>query len=158
MKRDNYISWDSFFMGLAELAAQRSKDPSTQVGACIVGENNEILSVGYNGFPRGCSDDTNSWEREGSFLETKYARVCHAELNSILLRRGSVAGARLYVTLFPCNECAKAIIQSGIKEVIYKDDKYKNTDSTVIAKALFNEANIKYREYESEGKIIELKL
>lgn len=158
MKRNNYISWDSFFMGLAELAAQRSKDPSTQVGACIVGKDNEILSVGYNGFPRGCSDETNSWEREGEFLETKYAKVCHAELNSILLRRGSVQESRLYVTLFPCNECAKAIIQSGITEVVYKDDKYAESDSTKVAKALFDEANIKYRKYESEGKVIELKL
>lgn len=158
MKRDNYISWDSFFMGLAELAAQRSKDPSTQVGACIVGQNNEILSVGYNGFPKGCSDDTNSWKRDGDFLETKYAKVCHAELNCILLRRGNVQGTRLYVTLFPCNECAKAIIQSGIKEVIYKSDKYATSSATKIAKELFDESGVKYREYESEGKVIELKL
>ena len=158
MKRENYISWEAFFMGLAEIAAQRSKDPSTQVGACIVGMNNEILSVGYNGFPRGCSDDSSYWKREGEFLETKYARVCHAELNAILLRRGSVEGARLFVTLFPCNECAKAIIQSGIKEVIYKDDKYADKESTIVSKALFDEANVKYRKYESEGKIIEIKL
>ncbi len=145
-------------MGLAEIACHRSKDPSTQVGACIVGNDNEILSVGYNGFPRGCSDNSQYWKREGQFLETKYARVCHAELNAILLRRGDVKGAKLFVTLFPCNECAKAIIQSGIKEVIYKDDKYDGTDSNKVAKALFDEANIKYRKYESEGKVIEIKL
>lgn len=158
MKRENYISWEAFFMGLAEMAKERSKDPSTQVGACIVGEDNEILSVGYNGFPRGCTDDSEFWKREGAFLETKYARVCHAELNAILLRRGNVKGAKLYVTLFPCNECAKAIIQAGIKEVIYKEDKYDGTDANKVAKALFDEAKVKYRKYESEGKIIEIKL
>lgn len=158
MKRENYISWEAFFMGLAEIASQRSKDPSTQVGACIVGKNNEILSVGYNGFPRGCSDDSSYWKREGKFLETKYARVCHAELNAILLRRGNVEGAKLFVTLFPCNECAKAIIQSGIKEVIYKDDKYADTESVKVSKALFDEAHVEYRKYESEGKVIEIKL
>lgn len=157
MKREDYISWDAFFMGLALLGKERSKDPSTQVGACIVGKNNQILSVGYNGFPRGCSDEKH-WDREGEFLETKYARVCHAELNAILLRQGSVEGARLYVTLFPCNECAKLIIQSGIKEIIYYDDKYADTDSVKVSKALFDEVGLKYHLYEKEEKEIKLKI
>ena len=110
-KRQDYISWDEYFMGVAKLAGMRSKDPGTQVGACIVGQDNKILSMGYNGFPIGCSDDEFPWEREGDTLKTKYPYVTHSELNAILnYRGGSLAGAKLYVTLFPCNECAKAII------------------------------------------------
>ena len=125
MKREGYISWDEYFMGVALLAAERSKDPNTQVGACIVDEDNRIVSTGYNGFPYGCSDDEYPWSREGKNAEdTKYGYVVHAELNAILNARGrSVVGTRLYVALFPCNECAKAIIQSGIREVIYLSDK-----------------------------------
>ena len=126
MKRTNYISWDEYFMGVALLAAKRSKDPNTQVGACIVDKNNIIISTGYNGLPIGCSDDEYSWEREGD--DTKYQYVVHAELNTILNATGkSLRGARLYVSLFPCKECAKAIIQSGIKEIVYLSDKYANT-------------------------------
>jgi len=158
VKREDYISWDAFFMGLALLACERSKDPSTQVGACVVGNKNQILSVGYNGFPRGCSDDSGHWGRDGEFLETKYARVCHAELNTILLSHGDIEGAKMYVTLFPCNECAKIIIQSGIKEIIYYNDKYADTDAVRISKALFDEAGVKYQSYEQENKKIELKI
>jgi dCMP deaminase len=158
MKREDYISWDAFFMGLALLACKRSKDPSTQVGAVLVGSKNQILSVGYNGFPRGCSDDSGHWKREGDFMETKYARVCHAELNTILLSRGDIENTRLYVTLFPCNECAKAIIQSGVKEIIYYDDKYADADNVIISKALFDEAGIKYYLYEKENKKIEIEI
>lgn len=158
MKKKDYISWDEYFMGIALLSANRSKDPNTQVGACIVSNDNRILSIGYNGAPRGLHDDIMKWDREGDFLNTKYAYVCHGELNAILNYRGDLSGSKIYVALFPCNECAKAIIQAGIKEVIYKDDKYADKDSTIVSKALFDEANVKYRKYESEGKIIEIKL
>ena len=132
MKRQDYLSWDEYFMGIALLSAQRSKDNSTQVGACIVNKENKILSVGYNGMPTGCNDDDMPWEREGDFLNTKYPYVCHAELNAILnYNGGSLKGARVYVTLFPCNECTKAIIQSGIKEIIYLSDKYADTDGVI---------------------------
>ena len=133
MKRRDYISWDEYFMGVSLLAAKRSKDPNTQVGACIVDGGNIILSTGYNGFPYGCSDDVYPWEREGD--DTKYNYVVHAELNAILNARGKdLKGARLYVDLFPCNECAKAIIQSGIAEVVYLYDKYADSDATRASK------------------------
>ena len=142
MKREDYISWDEYFMGVAVLAAKRSKDPNTQVGACIVNKSKRILSTGYNGFPYGCSDDTFSWEREGE--DTKYQYVVHAELNAILNAHGkSLEGSRLYVDLFPCNECAKAIIQAGIKEVVYLSDKYATTPSTLASKRMLNAAGIK---------------
>ena len=143
MKREKYISWDEYFMGVALLAAMRSKDPSTQVGACIVDEENRILSTGYNGFPSGCSDDEFPWEREGGFGDTKYPFVVHAELNAILNARGkNLTGSRIYVALFPCNECAKAIIQAGIKEVVYLSDKYAETDGTRASKRMFNAAGV----------------
>ena len=117
MKRTDYINWDEYFMGIALLTAMRSKDPSSQVGACIVSPENKILSLGYNGMPIGCDDDAMPWEREGDPLDTKYMYVCHAELNAILnSAHNNLKGARVYVTLFPCNECAKAIIQSGISQ------------------------------------------
>lgn len=143
-KRLDYILWDEYFMGLALLSAKRSKDPSTQVGACIVdSKTNRILSVGYNGFPLGCSDDDFPWERTGDNLCTKYPYVVHAELNAILNNRGvSLEGSKIYVALFPCNECAKAIIQSGIKEVIYLSDKYAETDSVKASKKMFEKAGI----------------
>ena len=142
MKREDYISWDEYFMGVAILAAKRSKDPNTQVGACIVDGNNIILSTGYNGFPYGCSDDTFSWDREGE--DTKYRYVVHAELNAILNAHGkSLEGARLYVDLFPCNECAKAIIQSGISEIVYLYDKYADTPETIASKKMLTAAGIR---------------
>ncbi|MCR5543570.1 MAG: dCMP deaminase family protein [Eubacterium sp.] len=157
-KRNDYISWDQYFMGIAQLSAFRSKDPNTQVGACIVGEDNRILSVGYNGMPEGCDDDDMPWGRDGTALDTKYIFVCHAELNAILNYRGtgSMKGARCYVTLFPCNECAKAIIQSGIKEIIYMSDKYADTESTIASKKMFNMTGVKYRQYESGEREINL--
>ncbi len=159
MKREDYISWDQYFMGIAIFSAQRSKDPSTQVGACIVSEDNKILSVGYNGMPQRCNDDVFPWERNGSALETKYMFVCHAELNAILNYRGArLDGSRLYVTLFPCNECAKAIIQSGIKEVIYGDNKYDGTDSVEASKKMLAAAGVKIRRYEHLGRKIEFSL
>ena len=146
MKREDYISWDEYFMGVALLAAQRSKDPNTQVGACIVDADNRILSTGYNGFPAGCSDDDFSWARQGEFGEVKYPFVVHAELNAILNNRGkSLAGARIYVALFPCNECAKAIIQAGIKEVIYLSDKYAGSDANLASKRMLASAGVQLR-------------
>ncbi len=159
MKRTDYLSWDEYFMGIAELSAQRSKDPSTQVGACIVSRDNKILSVGYNGMPRCCDDDLFPWDREGGNLETKYFYVCHAELNAILnFRGGSLEGSRVYVTLFPCNECAKAIIQSGISEIIYKSNKYEGTDSVTASTRMFEAAGVKLTPYTAGGKKIEFEL
>ena len=148
-KRSNYISWDEYFMGIALLSGERSKDPNSQVGACI----------GYNGFPIGGSDDEIPWDREGDFVDTKYPYVCHSELNAILNYTGStLKQSRIYVTLFPCNECAKAIIQSGIKEVIYMSDKYKDTDSVKVSKKMLDMAGVKYTQYKSKGVKLELDL
>lgn len=158
-KRSNYISWDEYFMGIALLSGERSKDPNSQVGACIVSPDNKILSIGYNGFPIGCSDDEIPWDREGDFVDTKYPYVCHSELNAILNYTGStLKQSRIYVTLFPCNECAKAIIQSGIKKVIYMSDKYKDTDSVKVSKKMLDMAGVKYTQYKSKGVKLELDL
>ena len=142
MKRQQVISWDEYFMGLAHLSALRSKDPSTQVGACIVDGNNKVVSIGYNGFPMGCSDDEFPWGREGGMLESKYAFVVHAELNAILNSPRSLAGCTLYVSLFPCNECAKAIIQSGIRKVVYECDKYAKEDNVIASKKMLRAAGV----------------
>ena len=159
MKRQDYLSWDEYFMGISLLSAQRSKDSNTQVGACIVSEDNKILSVGYNGMPTGCNDDEMPWEREGEFLETKYPFVCHAELNAILNRStGSLKNARIYVSLFPCNECAKAIIHSGIKEVVYGDDKYADTDRVKASKKMFELAGVKIRKYGFSERVVKISL
>lgn len=159
MKRNNYISWDEYFMGVAILAGKRSKDPSTQVGACIVDSDNRILSQGYNGLPRGCSDDDFPWERSGEFLDTKYPYVVHAELNAILNSKGNeLYGSKIYVALFPCNECAKAIIQSGIKEIVYLSDKYKDTEIVKASKKLLLSANIKLTKLEPKNKTINISL
>lgn len=159
MKRKTYLTWDEYFMGIALLSSQRSKDPSTQVGTCIVDSNNKILSVGYNGMPAHCSDDEFPWENKGEPLDTKYLYVCHAELNAILnYGGGSLAGAKVYSTLFPCNECAKAIIQAGIKDVIYMCDKYCETDSVIASKKMFDTAGVKCRRYEQTMNTVELKL
>ena len=152
MKRNDYISWDEYFMGIAMLAAKRSKDPSTQVGACIVSEENIIISTGYNGMPKGCSDDEFPWERSGEEeIETKYPYVVHAELNAILNSNGrDLRGSRIYVALFPCNECAKAIIQSGIKEVIYLSDKYTGTMGNLASKRMLLAAGVNFTRMETE--------
>ena len=143
-KREDYISWDEYFMGIALLSSYRSKDPSTQVGACIVDDNNKIMSVGYNGFPHGCNDDEFPWDRSGDEFDTKYPYVCHAELNAILNNGGrNLNGCKIYVALFPCNECAKAIIQSGITEVIYLSNKYKDTPETRASKRMLEAAGVK---------------
>ena len=159
MKRTDYIRWDEYFMGIALLSAQRSKDGGTQVGACIVSPENKILSVGYNGMPSGCSDDELPWEREGAMLETKYAYVCHAELNAILNYPGSgLRGSRIYCTLFPCNECAKAIIQAGIKTIIYGGDKYAHTPAVKASKRMLNAAGVRYYQYQPTGRKIEIEV
>lgn len=146
-KRTDYISWDEYFMGVALLSGKRSKDPSTQVGACIVNEQNKIVGVGYNGLPIGISDDAFPWQNEGAFLETKYPYVCHAELNAILNNIGiNLGGCKIYTALFPCNECSKAIIQSGIKEVIYLSDKYATRESFIAAKKMLETAGVALRQ------------
>ena len=145
MKRTDYINWDEYFMGVAMLAARRSKDPGTQVGACIVSQDNIIISTGYNGMPKGCSDDLFPWGREGDPEMTKYPYVVHAELNAILNASGrDLRGSRIFVALFPCNECAKAIIQSGIQEVVYLSDKYKDTPLNQVSKRMLEAAGVKY--------------
>ncbi len=142
-KRSDYLSWDEYFMGVALLSAQRSKDPNTRVGACIVNPKNKIVGVGYNGLPTGCPDDRFPWDREGDFLQTKYPYICHAELNAVINRiSAELYGCRLYVALFPCNECAKVIIQSGITEVIYLSDKYRDTDPVAASRRLFAAAGV----------------
>lgn len=158
-KREGYLSWDDYFMSVALLSAKRSKDPNTQVGACIVNKNNVIESIGYNGLPKGCSDDEFPWESEGNALDTKYPFVVHAELNAILNAKGKdLSNCRIYVALFPCNECAKAIIQSGINEVVYLSDKYANTDSVKASKRMFRAAGVNLKQISSEHKKIELSL
>ena len=156
-KRTDYLSWDEYFMGVAMMSGMRSKDPNSQVGACIVSEDNKILSMGYNGFPKGCSDDEFPWAREGDDLHTKYFYVTHSELNAILnYRGGSLEGAKLYVSLFPCNECAKAIIQSGIREVVYLSDKYAGTPTYLASRRMLRSAGVAVRQLKPDQKEITL--
>lgn len=160
-KRSDYISWDEYFMGVAHLSGMRSKDPNTQVGACIVSPDNKILSMGYNGFPKGCSDDEFPWERENYNDRnlTKYPFVTHSELNAILnYRGGSLEGTKLYVSLFPCNECAKAIIQAGIRTVVYDSDKYEGTPPNRAAKRMFDAAGVNYVQYRKTGRMIRIEV
>lgn len=158
-KRQDYITWDEYFMGVAYLSGMRSKDPNTQVGACIVSEDNKILSMGYNGLPRGCSDDEFPWAREGDPLDNKYFYTTHSELNAILnYRGGSLENAKMYVTLFPCNECAKAIIQSGIKTIVYDSDKYNATAAVIASRRMLDAAGVKYYQYKGSGRNIEIRL
>ena len=139
------INWDQYFMGVAKLSAFRSKDPNTQVGACIVSPENKIVGVGYNGLSWGCEDNDFPWDnREGGLYDTKYAYVLHAELNAILNSTQNLKGCRIYVSLFPCNECVKAIIQSGITKIIYEDDKYKGVPSDMAAKRMLSAAGVEY--------------
>ncbi len=150
-KRTDYISWDEYFMGVALLSARRSKDPNTQVGACIVNEKNKIVGAGYNGLPIGCGDDDFPWQKEGDFLDTKYPYICHAELNAILNNIGmDLKGCKIYTALFPCNECTKAIIQSGIREVIYLSDKYEGSDVFRASKIMLDKAGVRYRKVQSQ--------
>ena len=160
MKRTDYINWDEYFMGIAMLTAKRSKDPSTQVGACIVSKDNIIISTGYNGMPKGCSDDEFPWERAGEQEDmTKYPYVVHAELNAILNANGrDLRGSRIYVALFPCNECAKAIIQSGVSEVLYLSDKYRDTMMNLVSNRMLDAAGVKYTKLTTRVKTLTLDL
>jgi dCMP deaminase len=156
-KRDDYLSWDEYFMGIALLSAERSKDPSTQVGACIVDQGNKIVGIGYNGFPRGCSDDVLPWARKSEDVkETKYPYVVHAEVNAIMNTTVMLHNAKMYVALFPCNECAKMIIQAGIKEIVYLSDKYSETDSVKSSKRMFEMAGVKTRKLKPKNKKLEI--
>ena len=158
-KRIDHITWDEYFMGIAVLSSLRSKDPNTQVGACIVSPDKKIIGVGYNGFPTGCSDDELPWEREGDWINTKYPYVCHAELNAILNSPiSSLKGATLYVALFPCNECAKAIIQTRIKKVIYLSDKYAESDQTKASKMMLKSAGVEFEKLQTGRKELVLNL
>ncbi|MFO7716292.1 deoxycytidylate deaminase [Desulfosarcina sp.] len=158
-KRSGYLSWDDYFMAVALLSAQRSKDPNTQVGACIVNGQKRIVGVGYNGFPTGCSDDTLPWCREGDFLDTKYPYVCHAELNAVLNSvPGNLNGCAIYTALFPCNECAKVIIQAGIREVVYLSDKYAVTDSVRASRRMFDQAGVSCRQLEPAHATVTIRL
>ena len=158
MKRMDVLSWDEYFMGLAHLSAMRSKDPSTQVGAVIVSGEHRVVSIGYNGFPNGCSDDEFPWDREGDFGATKYPYVVHAELNAILNSKNDLRGCSIYVSLFPCNECAKAIIQSGIKEVIYDCNKYDGSTAVQASMRMFDAAGVAYHQYKRSNRKIEIEL
>ncbi|MCI5222591.1 MAG: cytidine deaminase [Candidatus Electrothrix sp. AR4] len=156
-KRTGYLSWDEYFMAVALLSGQRSKDPNTQVGACVADSANKIIGVGYNGFPWGCSDDDLPWNREGDYLGTKYPYVCHAELNAVLNSTSrNLSDCRIYVALFPCNECTKVIIQSGIEEIVYLSDKYKNTDSVKASKIMLDKSGIGYRKFKPERDAVRI--
>ncbi|MFA6859788.1 MAG: dCMP deaminase family protein [Clostridia bacterium] len=147
--RKDYIEWDKYFMAIAKLSAMRSKDPSTQVGSCIVSKNNRILSTGYNGTPNTFCDSEFPWGKEGLPLESKYLFVCHSELNAIMNFKGNnceLENSRIYVSLFPCNDCAKLLIQAGVKEVIYLDDRYADKNFTIAAKKMFDTCGVKYRQ------------
>lgn len=157
MKRKNYIGWDEYFMGISLLSAKRSKDPNTQVGACIVNQFNKIVGIGYNGFPIGCSDDELPWVREAANQnDTKYPYVVHAEANAILNSTKDLHGSRMYVALFPCNECTKLIIQSGIREIVYLSDKYKTAENTKASKRMLKMAGVKLTQLKIKKKKIEL--
>ena len=156
-KRADYLHWDDYFMGIALLSAQRSKDPSTRVGACIVDESNKIVGIGYNGFPRGCSDDELPWARKAADVkDTKYPYVVHAEVNAILNSTVKLNNAKMYVALFPCNECAKMIIQAGIKEIIYLSDKYSDTDSVRAARTMFKMSGVKMRKLATKTRRLDV--
>jgi len=152
-KRQDYFSWDETFMQICRVIAQRSKDPNTQNGACLVDQDNIIIGLGYNGFPRGCSDDELPWAREGNFCDKKYAYVVHAEANAILNTNTETKGSKLYCTLFPCNECVKITIQLGIKEIIYESDKYHDDEQWQAGRKMLDLAGIKYRQYTPKYKL-----
>lgn len=159
-KRTDYISWEEYFMAIAQLSAKRSKDPATQVGACVVNTKKRIIGIGYNGFPTGCSDDELPWDREGEFLETKYPYVCHAEMNAITnaSNKAELDGATLYVSLFPCNECAKLMVQVGIREVVYLSDLHYDEPIFVAARKIFDMAGVGYRQLKPKHSKINLLL
>ncbi|WP_214688184.1 MULTISPECIES: dCMP deaminase family protein [unclassified Exiguobacterium] len=149
----NHMNWDDYFMNVAILSAERSKDPNTKVGAVIVNEDKRIVGIGYNGFPNGCSDLDFPWAREGAYEDTKYAYVVHAEENAILNSTHSLKEASIYVSLFPCNECAKKIIQSGIREIVYLSDKYNGTATDIASKRMLKASGVKTRQLSMEKTI-----
>jgi len=151
-QRTDYISWDDYFMGVAMLSAMRSKDPSSQVGSCIVNKNKRIVGIGYNGAPRGFPDEDFPWAREGKLLETKYPFVVHSEANAIINATENLDGCKIYVALIPCNECAKLIAQSGIKEVIMISDKHKDLDAFKATPTIFKHAGVKMRLYKPDNE------
>jgi dCMP deaminase len=153
MKKEPVLNWDQYFMAMAQIAAMRSKDPNTQVGACIVNPDKRVVGLGYNGFPHGCSDEHYPWEREGNFLDTKYPFVVHAELNAILNSIQNLKDCTIYVSLFPCNECAKAIIQSGIRKVVYEQDKYNGTEANIASKRMFESAGVQLEQLNYQTKV-----
>ena len=156
-KRTDYISWDEYFMGIAVLSGKRSKDPNTQVGACVVNAQNKIVGVGYNGLPIGCSDEDFPWQKNGEFLDTKYPYVCHAELNAIINNIGiNLAGCRIYTALFPCNECSKAIIQAGLNEVVFLSDKYNGTEVSKASRRLLEASGVRFRKVDIKQSSIVL--
>lgn len=148
-KREDYLEWEDYFMAIACLTAARSKDPATQVGACLVNKDKKVVGVGYNGFPTGIDDNVFPWTKGSENpLENKYMYVCHAEINAILNKISiELKECILYVALFPCNECAKVIIQSGIKEIVYMSDKQAVKNHTIAAKRMFDHVGIKYRQF-----------
>jgi dCMP deaminase len=148
--RENYISWDECFMRIARTMAERSKDPSTQAGSVVATENNVVVGLGYNGFPRGVDSDVFPWEREGKLQDTKYAYICHSEENAIYNANNDTRGCKIYCTLFPCNECAKTIIQNGIREVVFESDKYHDQPAFIASRRMLDAANVKYRQYFSD--------
>lgn len=158
-KRDNYLSWDEAFMGLAGVIALRSKDPSTQVGAVIVGQDKRVKALGYNGFPSGCSDDEFPWDREAEDpYDSKYIYVAHAELNAVLNGNGEdLRGCTIYVSLSPCAECAKALIQVGIREVVFQSDKYAELPSFRAARRMFAAAGVEVRQFNPARKEITIR-
>ena len=158
MKRTDVLSWDEYFMSMAHLSAKRSKDPSTQVGACIVNSQKRVVGLGYNGFPKGCDDNEFPWARDGEFLDTKYPYVVHAELNAILNSIQDLNGCTIYVSLFPCNECAKAIIQAGIKTIVYECDKYADSAAVKASKRMLDAAGVRYYQYNKTGRKIEIEV
>jgi dCMP deaminase len=153
MKNERVLNWDQYFMAMAQIAAMRSKDPNTQVGACIVNPDKRVVGLGYNGFPHGCSDEHYPWERDGEFLDTKYPFVVHAELNAILNSIQNLKDCTIYVSLFPCNECAKAIIQSGIRKVVYEQDKYNGTQANIASKRMFESAGVQLEQLDYQTKV-----
>ncbi len=158
--RTDYLNWEEYFMAIAQLSAKRSKDPNTQVGACIVNGKKRIIGIGYNGFPTGCSDDELPWSREGDLLDTKYPYVCHAEMNAITnsANKPDLDGATIYVSLFPCNECAKLIVQVGVKEVVYLADIYHDEDIFIAARRIFELAGVACRQLKPDTQQINLEL
>ena len=158
MKRSDYYNWDETFMQICHIIAKRSKDPNSQIGACIVSDKNIIIGLGYNGFPRGCSDDILPWNREGAYAETKYPYVVHAEANAVLNAPYSTEGAKLYCNLFPCNECTKIIIQRGISEIVYESDKYGDKKEYIASRKMLDLADVKYRQYICEYQLVEKKI